>query len=23
MKYLCLGYLEPEKMDSRPKTEIE
>ncbi|MFC5650332.1 YciI family protein [Paenibacillus solisilvae] len=23
MKYLCLGYLEPEKMDSRPKAEVD
>ncbi|WP_029192541.1 YciI family protein [Paenibacillus harenae] len=23
MKYLCLGYLDPAKMDSRPKTEID
>ncbi|MEV5028803.1 YciI family protein [Paenibacillus sp. LPE1-1-1.1] len=23
MKYLCLGYFEPEKMDNRPKTEID
>ncbi|NBD27810.1 YciI family protein [Paenibacillus glycinis] len=23
MKFLCLGYLDPEKMDARPKEEIE
>lgn len=23
MKYLCLGYLEPEKMNARPKAEID
>ncbi|MCD7036420.1 YciI family protein [Metabacillus sp. GX 13764] len=23
MKYLCIGYLNPEKMDARPKEEIE
>jgi hypothetical protein len=23
MKYLCLGYFEPEKMDARPKEEID
>lgn len=23
MKFLCLGYLEPEKMDARPKDEID
>ncbi|BFT72643.1 YciI family protein [Paenibacillus sp. P36] len=23
MKFLCLGYLEPEKMDARPKHEID
>lgn len=23
MKYLCLGYLNPESMDARPKTEID
>jgi hypothetical protein len=23
MKYLCLGYLVPEKMDARPKAEID
>lgn len=23
MKYLCLGYLEPEKMNARPKEEID
>jgi hypothetical protein len=23
MKYLCLGYLDPEKMNARPKAEID
>lgn len=23
MKYLCFGYFDPEKMDTRPKTEID
>ncbi|MDQ0062554.1 YciI family protein [Paenibacillus harenae] len=23
MKFLCLGYLDPEKMDARPKEEID
>lgn len=23
MKFLCLGYLEPEKMNARPKVEID
>ncbi|MDP1771904.1 MAG: YciI family protein [Methylobacter sp.] len=23
MKYLCLGYFNPEKMDARPKTETD
>ncbi len=23
MKYLCLGYLDPAKMDSRPKAEVD
>ncbi|MFC5468395.1 YciI family protein [Cohnella suwonensis] len=23
MKFLCLGYLQPEKMDERPKEEID